>query len=244
MSIDWFTTGAQIINFLILVWLLKKLLFKPIIGVMEHREQGLTSRLQQAETEMSKAELLKQEYEKHLEQLRIEKGQVLSQAKQQAETEKAEILQQLNDELQQKKNQFDAELRKQQQQLQPLISQTIAEKSLSLSRKTLASLADQDLEQRIIVHFLRYLSNLPNDEQTKIKQSLKDGSSVILTAFKPNIEMRQHLLTWFDDFAPGAKLKFEQRDYLLSGIALEVGGRSWEWNVDRFLSELGTELLK
>ena len=48
MSVDWFTTGAQIINFLILIWLLKKWLFKPIIGAMEHREQGLASRLQQA----------------------------------------------------------------------------------------------------------------------------------------------------------------------------------------------------
>ncbi len=44
MSIDWFTTGAQIINFLILIWLLKKLLFKPIINAMEQREQGLANR--------------------------------------------------------------------------------------------------------------------------------------------------------------------------------------------------------
>ena len=110
MAIDWFTTGAQIINFLILVWLLKKLLFRPIVNAMESREQGLASRLQQVETQNSEAQALKKQYEKHLQQLQIEKDEVLSQARQQVETEKTELLQRLSKEIQQKKTQFDAEM--------------------------------------------------------------------------------------------------------------------------------------
>lgn len=244
MSVDWFTTGAQIINFLILIWLLKKWLFKPIIEAMEQREQGLASRLQQAESKMSEAQDLKNQYEDHLQQLQIEKDQVLTQARQQAETEKALLLQRLSEEIQQKKTQFDAEIQKQQQELAPFISRTIAEKSLALSRKTLTQLADQTLEQRIIEHFLHYLSSLPNDEQLSIKQALgKDTLAVIVTGFKTDIATQQKIQTWFDSIQPSAKLVFEQRDYLLSGIALEIDGRSWEWNIDRYLTELGTELL-
>ncbi len=244
MSVDWFTTGAQIINFLILIWLLKKLLFKPIIGVMERREQGLENRLQQAESKMSEAQNLKNQYEKHLQQLQIEKDQVLSQARQQAETEKALLLQSLSEEIQQKKTQFDAEIQKQQQELAPFISRTIAEKSLSLSRKTLTQLADQTLEQRIIEHFLHYLSNLPNNEQSSLKQALgKNTLATIITGFKPDIVTKKQIQTGFDSIQPNSKLVFEQRDYLLSGIALEIGGRSWEWNIDRYLTELGAELL-
>jgi F-type H+-transporting ATPase subunit b len=243
MSIDWFTTGAQIINFLILVWLLKKLLFKPIIGAMERREQGLANRLQQVETNMGEAQALKNQYEKHLQQLNSEKDQVLSQAREEAAAEKAQMLQCLSEEIQQKKIQFDAEIRKQQQELEPLISRTIAEKSLLLSRKTLTQLADQTLEQRIIEHFLQYLSDLPDEEQTAVRQALlKDMPTLILTGFEPGTEARKQIQIWFDNFAPGSRLLFEQRDYLVSGIALETDGRSWEWNVDRYLTELGTEL--
>ncbi len=244
MAIDWFTTGAQIINFLILIWLLKKLLFKPIIGAMESREQGLANRLQQAETKMAEAQSLKNQYEDNIQQLNREKDQILTQTKQQATTEKAQVLQRLNEEVQQKKTQFDAEIRKQQQDLAPLMSRTIAEKSLLLSRKTLARLADQSLEQQIIEHFLQHLSSLPDKEQASIKQALqKQTSATIITAFKTDIQSQKQIQKWFDNFQPKNKLLFEQQDYLLSGIALEADGRSWEWNVDRYLTELGTELL-
>ncbi len=244
MSIDWFTTGAQIINFLILVWLLKKLLFKPIIGAMERREQGLANRLQQVETKMSEAQSLKNQYEIHLQKLNSEKEQVLSQVKQETKVEKTKLLQSLNEEIQQKKTQFDAEIRKQQQELEPLIRRTIAEKSLALSRKTLTQLADQTLEQRIIEHFLQQLSNLPDEEQKSIKQILlKDTPTTIITGFEADTAIQKQIQTWFDRFQPSTKLLFEQRDYLLSGIALEADGRSWEWNVDRYLAELETELL-
>jgi F-type H+-transporting ATPase subunit b len=245
MSIDWFTSGAQIINFLILVWLLKKLLFRPIIGAMERREQGLTSRLQQAETKMSEAQVLKQQYEKHLHQLQKDKDEVLATVREQVEAEKAASMQQLSEEIQQKKNRFDTEMQKQQQELGQLISHTIAEKSLSLSRQVLSELADQTLEQRMIEHFLQNLSGLPEAEQISIKQALlKNNSATIITGFQADTATRQQIKTWFDSFAPGCKLLFEQRDYLVCGITLEAEGRSWEWNVDRYLTEMGTELLK
>ena len=48
MQIDWFTVVAQIVNFLILVWLLKKFLYGPIIRAMDDRERRIASRLEEA----------------------------------------------------------------------------------------------------------------------------------------------------------------------------------------------------
>jgi len=245
MAIDWLTTGAQIINFLILLWLLKKLLFRPIISAMEDREQGLIDRLKQVEMQMSEAQGLKNKYEQDLQQLQKNKYEVLAQAREQVETEKVASLQQLGKEIQQKKTQFDVEMQKQQQELGQFISRTIAEKSMKLGNHILSGLTDQTLEQRIIDHFLQNLSGLSEAEQISIKQALlQDNSATIITSFKANTETRQQIQIWFESFAPGCKLLFEQRDYLVCGIALEAKGRSWEWNVDRYLSELGTELLR
>ena len=49
MQIDWFTFSAQIINFLVLVWLLKKFLYKPVLAAMEKRKAALVARHQEAE---------------------------------------------------------------------------------------------------------------------------------------------------------------------------------------------------
>jgi len=245
MTIDWFTTSAQIINFLILIWILKKLLFRPIINTMENRQQDLTRRLQQIESQKTEVQTLKAQYEKNLQQLQIDKDQILLQAKQQAKTEKDKLLLQLNEEIQQKKINFNEQLHKQQQQHGQLISQTIAEKSLGLSKKILTQLADQTLEQRIVEHFLQSFSELPEIELQPIKQALiQQGSATILTRFELNITTQQQIQNSLDNITPGIKLVFKQHDYLLCGIALETDGRSWEWNIDRYLSELETELIK
>ena len=245
MAIDWFTTGAQIFNFLILVWLLKKLLFRPIIGAMERREQGLSSRLQQAKVKMSEAEAQKNQYQQQIHQLQTDKDEVLLQVRQQAEAEKSALLQQLGEEIQQKKTQFTDEMRQEQEEQGQLISRLLAEKSLKLSQKILSQLADQTLEQRIIEHFLKNLSDLSEAEQTSIRNSLKqDSPGIIITSFAADEAIRLQVQTWFDHFAPRAKLLFEQHDYLICGCALQANGRSWEWNIDRYLTELGSELIK
>ena len=43
MPIDWFTVVAQAINFLILVWLLKRFLYKPILHAIDEREKGIAA---------------------------------------------------------------------------------------------------------------------------------------------------------------------------------------------------------
>ena len=43
MLIDWFTVGAQALNFLILVWLMKRFLYKPILHAIDAREKRIAT---------------------------------------------------------------------------------------------------------------------------------------------------------------------------------------------------------
>ena len=103
MQIDWFTTGAQIINFLILIWLLNKFLYRPVIIAMETREKNLVMQRELLSTHQAEAEQLKKNYESRLHQLNIEKDKILSEARQQAEADRALQLLGLSDEIQDKK---------------------------------------------------------------------------------------------------------------------------------------------
>ena len=49
MKINWFTVIAQVINFLMLVWLLKKFLYKPILDAVNEREKKITDQLKDAD---------------------------------------------------------------------------------------------------------------------------------------------------------------------------------------------------
>ncbi len=245
MQIDWFTTGAQIINFLILIWLLKKFLYRPVIIAMETREQNLITEQQSLATQQAEAKQLKKHYESRLQQVNIEKDAILSEARQQAEADRAEQLLQLVDEIQDKKNRFAEEMNKQQQDLGTVISKVIVEKALHISSKILSGLADQALEQQMIEHFLRHLAALPDDERELLHKAVTQDSSVrIITRFPLDETLCQKIRSSLDKFSTACNIFYEQSDHFVCGIALEAGGRRWEWNIDRYLAELETELLE
>lgn len=245
MAIDWFTVGAQIINFLILIWLLKKFLYRPIINAMASREQGLVDRLQQVETQMNDAEQLKKQYESSLQQLHRDKDNILAEAKQQAETDRNRQLQSLNDELQQEKKRFEQEMHRQQQKLGGVMNKVIAEKALQLGGKILSDLAGQSLEQQIVERFLQNLSDLPDDGQAMLHTALSQDDAVsIISRFPLNEALRSKIRSRLDQSAPVREMVFELNEQLMCGITLEAGGRSWEWNIDRYLAELEVDLLK
>jgi len=69
MQIDWFTVVAQIVNFLILVGLLKKFLYGPIIRAMDDRERRIASRLEEANARERQAQEEVQSYRQKREDL-------------------------------------------------------------------------------------------------------------------------------------------------------------------------------
>ena len=53
MIIDWFTVGAQLFNFSILVWLMKRFLYHPILNAIETREKNIVLELKNADKKKS-----------------------------------------------------------------------------------------------------------------------------------------------------------------------------------------------
>ena len=55
MLIDWFTVGAQALNFIVLVWLMKRFLYRPVLDAIAAREQRIAQQLAEAATQMAEA---------------------------------------------------------------------------------------------------------------------------------------------------------------------------------------------
>ena len=64
MLIDWFTVAAQVVNFLILVWLLKRFLYKPILRALDAREQQIALTLADADAKKAEAQQERDEFRK------------------------------------------------------------------------------------------------------------------------------------------------------------------------------------
>src|SRR5450432_1751321 len=87
MLIDWFSVGAQFLNFLILVWVLKRFLCKPLLNAIDTREKQIATELANAEAKKADAQKEHDEFEKKNQVFDNERGSMLDKAKQDAQAE-------------------------------------------------------------------------------------------------------------------------------------------------------------
>jgi vacuolar-type H+-ATPase subunit H len=92
MKIDWFTFAAQIVNFLVLVALLRWLLYDPIVRAMKKREEKIAGRLEEADRKREEAEEKVQEYEEKSRQLDQKRDELLKEARHEAHEEQQRLL--------------------------------------------------------------------------------------------------------------------------------------------------------
>ncbi len=92
MLINWFTVIAQAINFLILVWLLKRFLYKPILQAIDEREKGIATQLADAEAKKAEAQKERDDFQHKNEAFDHERAALLKKATDEANAERQRLL--------------------------------------------------------------------------------------------------------------------------------------------------------
>src|ERR1700677_5110648 len=92
MLINWFPVVAQVINFLILVWLLKRFLYKPILQAIDQREKGIATQLAQAEAKRAEAQKQCDDFQHKNEAFDQERASLLKKAEEEANAQRQRLL--------------------------------------------------------------------------------------------------------------------------------------------------------
>src|SRR5271154_4298373 len=92
MLIDWFTVGAQALNFLILVWLLKHFLYKPILNAIDAREKRIARELADADAKKAEAQKEHDEFQHKNEEFDQQRAALLAKAADEAKAERQRLL--------------------------------------------------------------------------------------------------------------------------------------------------------
>src|SRR5674476_773841 len=151
MLFDWFTVGAQTLNFLVLVWLMKRFLYKPILDAIDAREKRIALALLDAVLKQTAAQKERDEFHSKNAEFDQQRNDLLSHAKDEAKAERQRLLdeaRQVADALRVKRQ--DA-LTSELQRLQRDIVRRSREEVFAIANKVLTDLAGTPLEQRMAV---------------------------------------------------------------------------------------------
>lgn len=247
MTLDWFTIAAQVINFLVLLYLLKRFLFPPIIRAMDRREALIASRLNEAEEKRQEADEARESYEQKLRDVEGERQQALATAREEADKLRKELAGVARKEVEQERTRWENAIRQQQNDFMEALRQRTAQQVMVATRKTLDDLAGEDLEHRIVSKFLERLGGADSEEVKAIKEHLKGSQDrlIVSTAYKLSKKDRDRIEEELNSrFQLQERPQFDASSDAIAGIQVSVGDIRIAWTLNSYLDDLEREVLQ
>src|SRR5665647_92483 len=250
MLFDWFTVGAQALNFLVLVWLMKRFLYKPILDAVDAREKRIA--LAQLDAVLKQTAAQKERDEFHAKNAKFDqqRNELHSQLKDEIKAERQRLLDQAHQAADALRVKRQDALTSELQSLQRDIVRRSREEVFAIANKVLTDLAGTPLEQRMAEVFTHRLRALHGKAKETLGAALKTAlePAVVRSAFALPADERAKIQNVINEtFSGDVHLRFETAPDLVSGIELTANGQKVAWSIADYLTALKTgigELLK
>jgi F-type H+-transporting ATPase subunit b len=241
MLIDWFTVIAQAFNFLVLVWLLKRFLYKPILHAIDAREQRIAKVLAEAAKKESDAQKERDEFQRRNQEFTDEREALVRKMQDDISVKRQKLLDDAHiaaDAISVRRQEV---LQRDQHNLEAEIAQLAQDQVFAIARKTLLDLADAGLEERIANVFTRQLRELNGKEKQELAEALLKSAEParVRSTFELPVQQRDTIQQALNEtFAAEIPVRFEIASGGIGGLELLSNGRRIAWSINDYLSLL------
>jgi F-type H+-transporting ATPase subunit b len=249
MLIDWFTVGAQTLNFLVLVWLMKRFLYQPVLNAIDAREQRIAKTLADAASQQATAQQEREAFAKRNADFDSQHASTLSAMTAEVAAERGRLLEEARQSADTLHTQQQRALSRELQQLQKHIAQRSRDEVLAMASTVLAELADASLEAQMVVVFARKLHALDDDARAGLAKALASATPSqpvavqVRSAFALTPEQQATLQqALHDGLACDVPLRFSTSPEVLAGIELSANGWKVAWHLADGLASLAQNI--
>jgi F-type H+-transporting ATPase subunit b len=241
VGLDWFTLIAQVVNFLVLVWLLEHFLYGRIVRAMNEREAKISGRLEEAAHQRATAEQEAELFRTRNRELEERRDQMLAQAQEEAESHRQQLMEAARLETEAAQVQWLEALERERQGLLQDFRERLGQQVFALARHGLKELANADLEEQILKVFVERLQTLDPAEREALVAAVRDTDREveIRTAFPVLSEAREGLSRSLrEQLDDRVDVRFTAVPELICGIELRAHSHRFAWNLDSYLEGL------
>jgi F-type H+-transporting ATPase subunit b len=245
--INWFTVIAQIVNFLILVVLLKYLLYNRIIKAMDEREGKIQLHLKEAEEKEQAAEREAESLRQKNRDFDENREKMLAQAKEEADARRKELTQEARLAVTNLRSVWQEAVQREKESFVQDLRKMAATQVYALARKAFEDLADAELGERMVDVFLARIQKIKKKERDALVVSIKEAGNevVILSAFEITSKMRKKVTQALHRHLNGEITpRYETTPDLIMGIELKTRGRKIAWNLRHYLDTMEENALR
>ncbi|MDP3414761.1 F0F1 ATP synthase subunit delta [Falsiroseomonas sp.] len=245
MQIDWLTVTAQIFNFLILVWLLQRFLYRPIIQAMARREERIESRLAEAKAARAEIEAEAARLQERQRALEANREEALDEARREATALRARLEKDIQEDMEAKRTTWHAHLDDEREAFAARLRQRAGHQVIDIVGRVLRDYVGSDLAGQVAGTFADRLSALDTAERDKLtRAAARAGGQARVEsgiALKPGARS-QVTRAIHECVGRDIDVGYHEDADLLLGMRLTIGEQTVEWSAARFLHRLETTL--
>lgn len=238
MELSWSTFVLEIINFLVLVWILKRFLYKPVLEVIARRRAAIEKTRLDAEALQADAEKLQKQYESRLADWNEERQRARDTLARELEAERARKSSEMQTGLEQEKEKTRVAQTRRQSDALRKVEETALNQAAIFATRLLEQVAGPETQTRLVDLVINELTELPSARVVAIRNSFETapGNIEVVSAFALPDDLRERLAQALVRLS-GSKipLRFEENSELLAGVRITVG--AWVLRAN-FLDEL------
>jgi F-type H+-transporting ATPase subunit b len=238
--IDWFTVAAQIVNFLILVALMKRFLYGPLVRGIDAREERIAVQRAEVGRKNLEAELKSTQVQKEISELECRGAQMMEEARKDANRQRNELVQTARESVQALEAKWRDDLRREESAFFSEVRRTAATEIFAITRHALADLASVDIERSAIQVFLEKLRSV---DAAKLKTLCAGGGLTVVSATGLAAELRHQIEETIEKrIESPVPVRFELAPEIAWGIELRGNGQRIGWTPDGYLDSLEEKL--
>ncbi len=241
MNINWFTVIAQAINFIILVWLLKKFLYKPILNGIAEREEKIAAQIKDADDKKAAAIKEEADFKKRNDDFDAQKKTLTDKAIADANTQRDKLVEAAKNEANTLRDKLEKDAQEKQQTEALANTDKTQQQVFAITKKALKDIASSSLEEQSVNTFIKRLQTLSDDEKQKFITAFKTNENKILvkSAFDLPAPKQSALIDAVNEtLGTKATLQFTTAPDLISGIELTTNGYKLSWSFSAYLNSL------
>lgn len=235
MSIDWITVAAQIANFLVLVWLLKRFLYRPILDGIDAREAEIAARMDRAVVAKAKAEAVEAAFVEKTRALNVAQSGIEENMRKAAEAQRDALLVEAQQRMEKDHANWQAHQADEARAYAASLHNAGATALLQVARRVLTDLADETLEARMALHLMHKIQPMIAD----MGRAIGHAKTAVLTSRDPMSPAAETAVTAaLQVHFPDIQVRFETDAAQAPGLMLRMGGAQVAWTVDSYIDGL------
>lgn len=238
MELNWTTFALEIVNFLALLWILKRFLYRPVMQILAERRAGIERTLAEARETHAQAATMKQQFECRLADWEQEKAAAQRRFEAEQDAERARQMAALGKDLAAERERSAAQDAHRLDAQKRELAAKASTEARQFARALLARMAGPELEGKLVQLFIEELARLPEESLGAVRAGQNGhGQGILTSAFGLTAAQRQQLESAIEArLGKALALDFVVDPQLLAGVRLAFGA----WQLDLSLAgELG-----